>query len=106
MRVGNEFSSKVKVLSGTPQGSILGPTYFTVFINDLPDCVKSTCKVFADDTKIYNIVSEKSLTEEDLTKVHKCSELWNLYFNVSKCTVMHVGKRNPKVEYTMKLNDD
>ena len=43
-----------QVLSGIPQGSVLGPILFTIFINDLPDCVQSCCKVFADDTKIYD----------------------------------------------------
>ena len=57
-----------------------------MFINDLPDCVNSTYKVFADNTKLY-IVTEKSLAQEGLTKVHEWSELWNLYFNVSKCKV-------------------
>lgn len=55
VRAGNEFPSKAKVLSAIPQGSILEPTIFTVFINDLPDCVTGTCKFFADDTKIHNI---------------------------------------------------
>jgi hypothetical protein len=44
---------KGKVLSGIPQRSILGPVLFTIFINDLPDCIQSSCKIFADDMKIY-----------------------------------------------------
>ena len=40
-----------------------------------------------------------------MTKV-QWSDVWNLYINVSKCKVMHIGKRNPEVEYTMKLNND
>ena len=39
--------------SGIPQGSVLGPTLFILFINDLPDCVQSRIKLFADDTKLY-----------------------------------------------------
>ena len=60
VRVGSDKSNTSKVLSGIPQGSILGPVLFTIFINDLPDSVLSTCKIFADDTKLYNKVSNSN----------------------------------------------
>ena len=48
------FSDWVPVISGTPQGTILGPILFPSYINDIVDCVSSKIKLFADDTKIYN----------------------------------------------------
>ena len=60
VNVNGKFSSRTDVLSGIPQGSILGPVLFTIFINDLSDEVNSICKIFADDTKIYDS-SDKSL---------------------------------------------
>jgi hypothetical protein len=54
VRVGQARSSQAAVLSDIPQGSMLGPIFFTVFINDLPVVVHSLVKIFADDTKIYN----------------------------------------------------
>ena len=51
VRIGYQHSSNSPVISGIPQGSILGPVLFTIFINDLPDCLQSICKIFADDTK-------------------------------------------------------
>ena len=50
--VEGNFSNFMKVLSGIPQGSVLGPLLFILFINDLPDCIKSFIKIFADDLKI------------------------------------------------------
>ena len=51
--MGDCMSTEKDVTSGIRQGSILGPVLFTIFINDLPDEVNSFCKIFADDTKIY-----------------------------------------------------
>ena len=52
------------VSSGIPQGSVLGPVLFVLFINDLPDVVRSVVRIFADDTKLYG----KATTEEDREK--------------------------------------
>ena len=103
VRVGNEYSNVTKVTSGIPQGSILGPVLFTIFINDLPENMNVHCKVFADDTKIYEDVKKKDAIQQDLYKLQEWTELWNLYFNVSKCKVMHIGKKNPKTEYYMMM---
>ena len=106
VRVGKCYSKKADFLSGVPQGSILGPILFTVFINDLPDCVQNICKVFADDTKIYGNPHKSDTLQEDLNKLQLWSETWNLYFNASKCKVLHIGKQNPEIDYTMKSNDE
>ena len=52
--VNNEFSDWASVVSGIPQGSVLGPSLFTIFINDIPNDITSKVKFFADDTKLYN----------------------------------------------------
>ena len=72
-----------EVLSGIPQGSVLGPVLFTIFINNLADCVQSCCKVFADDTKIYVSADNAGRIPEELIRLQKWSDLWNLYFNVT-----------------------
>jgi hypothetical protein len=105
VRVGNYKSNEAPVLSGIPQGSILGPILFTVFINDLPENILSPCRVFADDTKIYNSTENSTLLQEDLYRLQEWTNVWNLYFNIDKCKVMHAGKQNPEIEYKMKLKD-
>ena len=60
MLVNQSQSDWATVTSGIPQGSVLGPLIFTIFINDLPDCVKSAIKTFADDTKIYRKIKDQS----------------------------------------------
>ena len=104
VRVGTEFSEVTNVLSGIPQGSILGPVLFTIFINDLPDSIKSNCKIFADDTKVYNIVENKDTLQADLYKMQDWTDKWKLYFNVSKCKIMHLGKKNTCNDYFMKID--
>ena len=102
VRVGTVISPPEHVTSGIPQGSILGPILFTIFINDLPDTIESTCKIFADDTKIFNKPTSSIKIQDDLLKLQSWSEKWQLGFNVSKCKVLHIGKQNPVISYSMK----
>ena len=91
-----------KVLSGIPQGSVLGPILFVIFINDLPDEVKfNHCKMFADDCKLYGTVNQTNLMQSDLNSLANWSEKWQLPFNTSKCKVMHVGISNKKKTYEL-----
>lgn len=73
VRVGKSYSEETKVLNGIPQGSILGPVLFTIFINDLPDNICSNCKIYADDTKIYNNSNNKDILQADLYTLQQWS---------------------------------
>ena len=102
--VNNSVSQWTSVVSGIPQGSVLGPILFTIFINDLPVDINSHVKIFADDTKIYNAANLSGVIQADLVKLTEWSSKWLLPFNTDKCKVLHYGKTNVNVPYTMNNN--
>ena len=92
------------VTSGVPQGSVLGPLLFTIYINDLDSGLLSKISKFADDTKLgINAADPKAILElrRDLQLIGEWSVKWQMPFNVDKCRVMHVGGGNPREEYTL-----
>ena len=97
-------SEWASVTSGVPQGSVLGPLLFLIYINDIPDVVSSKIKIFADDTKVYRSISspdDAAELQRDLDAITRWSVQWQLAFNENKCTALHVGPRNPEHLYTM-----
>lgn len=94
------------VTSGVPQGAVLAPIMFLIYINDMPKDINAYMNMFADDAKIMkHIVGENSCRElqSDLDKINQWSEMWKLEFNTDKCHVMEVGvsKRRPHWEYKL-----
>ena len=105
VRVNGCQSQWAPVLSGIPQGSILGPILFSLFVNDLPGEVQSLISMFADDTKIYKMLTSASSgeeLEESLHQLEEWAERMQMRFHPGKCKVMHLGKRNQKKNYSMK----
>ena len=82
-----------KVTSGIPQGSVLEPILFVIYINDMPECVNSTTYLFADDTKIFREIKspkDEEKLQNDLDELQK----WLLKFHPNKCTlVLRVSNR-------------
>ena len=97
--VRGNYSSLRAVLSGVPQGSVLGPLLFVLFINDLPDCVESLSKLFADDLKLIVNANNKEIVQSDLKALEEWEELWLLRFNAKKCKVMHININDNPNEY-------
>ena len=89
MRNNDVLSDQLPVLSGVPQGSILGPLLFFVYINDLPLSVRyAQSLIFADDTKCYHSIMhprDSNLLQLDLDSLHDWSTMWNLKFQGKKC---------------------
>ena len=106
VRVGQEHSDKSVVGSGVPQGSVLGPILFSIFIDDLDKYATEIDLVlkFADDTKGLQEVKgteDRDKLQRTLDRLSEWAADWGLAFNVAKCKIMHIGKNNSCYEYTM-----
>ena len=102
--VDGEVSNWKSVLSGVPQGSVLGPILFLIYINDLDDDITSEVLKFADDTKVFRKIksdADRQHLQDDLNKLIEWSEKWQMLFNFGKCKCLHTGHGNENAQYTM-----
>ena len=91
-----QHSSRAPVTSGVPQGTVLGPLLFLVYINDMPDCVSSTPRLFADDCLLYRVVrsvADAAKLQQDLDQLQEWESTWLMEFNPDKCEVLRITKK-------------
>ena len=101
------LSQPGQVTSGVPQGSVLGPLLFLIYINDLPEGIKSFINMFADDAKLMKKISSIKCCEElqeDLNKLAEWTATWLITFNAAKCSVMRMGVSKERHIYQYVLN--
>lgn len=106
--MGETFSDWMEVTSGVPQGSVIGPALFVIFINDLPEVVHSSkYKIFADDTKIISELDNDgaSTLQSDIDRLLEWTNLWKMELNFGKCKILHFGKNNPKNNFYFNCKD-
>lgn len=93
--VNGEKSISALVLSGIPQGTVLGPVLFVIYINDILDNIKSEGLLFADDTKIFQTITsqvDSLILQSDIQALENWSKKWLLRFHPDKCHVLTLGK--------------
>lgn len=103
--VGSSRSGWAPVPSGVPQGSVLAPLLFLLYVNDLPDTLNCGIKIFADDSKLYRSLpfpSDPLTLQEDLDAAVRWADEWQLTFNAAKCKVLHIGRRNRHHLYSLR----
>jgi hypothetical protein len=105
VRIGTALSEWSVVTSGVPQGSILGPILFIMYVNDIDGVLNlSNIYKFADDTKVLSIVNTKEdcrRFQQNIDALTAWSEKWKMPYNSQKSAVIHFGKNNPQFSYIM-----
>ena len=101
-----KVSPSLPVKSGVPQGSILGPLLFVLYVNDICEVCSSPISLYADDAKIYRriiTINDVLILQSDLDALFAWSQLWKLSFNIKKCLQLSIC-RSLKVSYVYMLD--
>ena len=108
VKIGSSISSAVPVISGVPQGSILGPLLFNIYINDITDLFSNvTIKLYADDIKLYTILSYPSALSDfqnHLDIISTWSTTWQIEISYSKCSTITLGLPTPTPTFHLGTN--
>ena len=88
------YSDWINVISGVSQSLVLGPLLFLLYVNDIPDTISCSLKLFADDVKIYSTIQHSSdivHLQHNIDLLNCWSQKWQLYLNISKCKFLSIG---------------
>ncbi len=109
VEVNGKASASLPVTSGIPQGSVLGPLLFLIYINDLPEDIDSKIYMYADDTKIYREIKsplDHKILQSDLDKMKLWSDIWLLNFHPDKCFSLTIGSLETSEHFTYNMIKD
>ena len=96
-------STPSPVSSGVPQGTVLGPLLFLAYINDMPEGIQSTVKLFADDSLLYRKISSKRdcvELQQDLDRLQEWEKKWQMAFNAEKCEVLCISNKKHPLQHS------
>ena len=95
-------STRCSVTSGVPQGTVLGPLLFLVYINDMPSCIQSPARLFADDCLVYKRIrtaDDCAKLQEDLQQLQEWEGRWLMQFHPEKCEVITISNRRSPIQF-------
>ena len=101
--VGGKISDPVNVMSGVPQGTVLGPLLFICYVNDLPNTIKSKIRIYADDMLVYNCINtidDCIQLQRDLAELEKWAKVWQMEFNPLKCELLTITNQRSPLKFT------
>ena len=112
VKVNGKTSDEQDVTSGVPQGSVLGPVLFLIYVSDISGLVNNFVSLFADDTKLFSYLLEEAAhdnedehtaesIQEDINTIAHWSEKMLMSFNIDKCHSLHLGSNNNRYQYTL-----
>ena len=106
--IDGESSCPSTVLSGVPQGTVLAPLLFLIFINDITQDLQCTVRLYADDILIYNIIhlpNDSEHLQQDLCTLQAWARRWQMEFNPTKCVHLTISNKHHIIEHNYYLFD-
>ena len=107
--VNGSQSSWSDMISGVPQGTVLGPLLFLLYINDITDNIQSNIRFFADDCIVYRTIrsqDDSCKLQNDISSLLRWAETWQMRFNSEKCHISSISRQRNKSSPVYYLGTD